>query len=234
MAMGLETASMARGHGTGGVQAERRQPGPCHPERWVGVCIQVGPGQVGTSADSAECGDTGPGTGHQADERRPREGVEGAAGGGGRHWPPGLSRVLSGLGLLFPGDEDLSRDTSHLDRGHSGGVPVWTGGEAGPAVRVQTEEVCPGPRLGRGGNVRAQPGPEAWCGGRCPWVFSGLCCFREAGAGQARPSQGLPESSAGAAGVVLLPAPSVDPRGVRARVRGLPRELTLQGQRDGQ
>lgn len=149
--------------------------------------------------------------------------------------------MLSGLGLLFLGDEDLSRDTSHLDRGHSGGVPVWTGGKAGPAVRVQTEEVSPGPRLGRGGNVEAQPGPEAWPGGRCPVGVLRTVLF-SGGLVQARP--GPPEVSQRAQRVLLglscclsrpsvcQPVPSVDPvgrgpgsggclRSSRFRVRGM-------------
>lgn len=84
MAVGLETGRVAGGHGTGGVQAGCRQPGPCHPEQWAGGCIQVGPGQAGTSADSAECEDTGPDTGHQANKRWLQEGARGTCWGGGR------------------------------------------------------------------------------------------------------------------------------------------------------
>lgn len=35
---------------------------------------------------------------------------------------------------------------------------MGTGREAGPAVRVQTEEVSPGPKVGRGENVKG----SAW------------------------------------------------------------------------
>lgn len=152
-------------------------------------------GWVGTLANSTECEGRGPEMGHQADKRRTLKGAQGTCcqrsqsqGFSRSLGPPGLSRVLSGLGPRIPGDKSQNR-TQVIWMEGTEGVAMWTGmqaeGVAGsPALTVQPEGVSLGFRLECGGRVEAQRVAEAGYWGRCPVGSSGCAVFGRAGTGQ--------------------------------------------------